>query len=99
MKKDQLNLFKLHNNSHLYTHDSLIEFPGRRFKIVAETTYDSKKIRSFISTNKAHIATRNFPDSVAKIRKKIKLKEGGDSYLFFTTNLNNRPIVLICEKV
>ena len=95
----ELNLFKLHNNSHLYTNDSLIKFPGRSFKIIHETTYDTKKIRRLISGKKAHIATRNFPASVAQIRKKIKLNEGGDQYLFFTTNLDNKPIVLICEKL
>ncbi len=95
----QLNIFKLHNNSHLYTSKTLIDFPGRRFKIISETSYDPKKIRKVISSDKAHIATRNFPDSVATIRKRLKMKEGGDRYLFFTTNLNNRPIVLICEKV
>ncbi len=95
----KLELYKLHNNSHLYTNDSLIHFPGRRFKIRHETTYDAKKIKGFLPEKKAHITTRNFPDSVAEIRKKIKFSEGGQHYLFFTTNIDEKLIVLICEKL
>ena len=95
----QLRINKLHINSHLYTDNELVIFPGRRFKILEITNYDKKKIKKLIPSNKANISTRNFPDTVAKIRKKTKIKEGGDSYLFFTTNLNNKLIVIICEKI
>lgn len=95
----KLNVFKLHSNSHLYTNNELINFPGRRFKILYNVSYDEKKIKSFLPGDKANITTRNFPDSVAKIRKKTKIKEGGQQYLFATTDLNNKPIVLICEKL
>ena len=95
----RLNIDKLHVNSHLYTSKELIEFPGRRFKIIQSTTFDKKKLLKLIPSGKANITTRNFPQSVAQIRKKTGIKEGGNQYLFFTTNLHNKPIVLICEKV
>lgn len=93
----QLKVFKLHINSHLYTHDNLIDFPGRRFKIDRIFTY-SKHIKSELPA-KANITIRNFTETVADLRKKFKISEGGNSYLFFTTNLKNEKIILICSKV
>lgn len=95
----QLFIDKLNTNSHLYTSTNLISFPGRRFKILEITTYDKKKIKKLTSSNKVNITTRNFPETVAQIRKKTGLKDGGNHYLFFTTDLNNKLIVIICEKV
>ena len=94
----QLNVFKLGTNSHLYTNEHLIDFPGRRFKIVKALPY-SKAILKKELPKKANITVRNFPETVAQIRKKFKIKDGGDLYLFFTTDLNNEKIVLICYKV
>lgn len=96
---DQYKLPKLHQHSHLYTSDALIDFPGRRFKVVHQSNYNKKKILKLIPSKKANITTRNFPETVAQIRKKTGLKDGGDQYLFFTTNLKNERIVLICSKV
>lgn len=93
------NTFKLHNNSHLFTSEELVNFPGRKFKITEIKEYNIKNLKKNLKLNKANITTRNFPDSVDKIRKKLKIKEGGDTYLFFTTNLNDEKIVLICKKV
>ncbi|MDJ0645827.1 MAG: class I SAM-dependent methyltransferase [Flavobacteriaceae bacterium] len=95
----QLNVFKLHKNSHLYTSNKLIEFPGRRFIIKHQLSYDKKSLKRFIPSKKANFTTRNFPEKVAQIRKKTGIKEGGNDYVFFTTDLNNKRIVLICEKV
>jgi len=95
----QFKLSKLHQHSHLYTSDELIAFPGRRFKILHETNYNRKKIHQLLLQKKANITTRNFPETVAQIRKKTGLKDGGNSYLFFTTNIHNERIVLICEKM
>ncbi len=95
----QLILNKLNTNSHLYTNNDLIIFPGRRFKILEITTYNKKKIKKLIPSNKANITTRNFPETVAQIRKKTGLKDGGNQYLFFTTDLNNKLIVIVCEKI
>ncbi len=95
---NQLNISKLHKHSHLYTSDSEILFPGRIFKILQQTAYHPKKIKKIFQIEKANITTRNFPDSVATIRKKTKIKDGGTLYLFFTTNIYNEKIVLVCEK-
>ncbi len=89
---------KLHPNSHLYTSEELQEFPGRKFEIVDTMSFNIKELKKKLKLKKANITTRNFPDSVEKIRKKLKIKEGGDSYLFFTTNLKEEKIVLLCQK-
>ena len=89
----------MHNNSHLYTSNNLIPFPGRRFKIIQNSSYDKKLLKKIIPNQKANITTRNFPQTVAQIRKKTGFKDGGDTYLFFTTDLNNKHIILICVKV
>ncbi|WP_313788456.1 THUMP-like domain-containing protein [Flagellimonas pacifica] len=91
-------LKKLHQHSHLYTSTNLIEFPGRRFEISQILPYSKKALKD-LSVNKANITTRNFPISVAELRKKHKIKDGGGIYLFFTTDLNDKLLVLICKKV
>ena len=94
-----LKIDKLHQHSHLYTSNNLIDFPGRRFEIKHNISYDKKQLSQLIPTKKANITTRNFPETVAQIRKKTRLKDGGNQYLFFTTDFNNKHLVLICEKV
>ncbi len=96
---EHFKIAKLHPHSHLYTSKKLIDFPGRSFKINYTISYNKKLIKKLIPSKKANITTRNFPETITEIRKKTKLKEGGNQYLFFTTNLNNKLIVLICEKV
>ena len=91
-------LKKLQEHSHLYTLDTLIEFPGRIFKINTVVPYNRKALFK-LNIKKANVATRNFPENVATIRKKLKIKDGGDNYLFFTTNLNRQLIVINCQKV
>lgn len=93
-----LKIDKLHQHSHLYTSDNLIDFPGRRFEIKHCISYDKKQLLKLIPSNKANVSIRNFPETVAQIRKKTGLKDGGNQYLFFTTDFNNKHLVLICEK-
>ena len=95
----QLNIFKLHQHSHLYTSTKRIEFPGRVFKIEQVIPYDRKQLKKLLKDGKANITTRNFPETVAQIRKKTKLKDGGHYYLFFTTDLNNKPVVIISTQI
>ena len=95
----QLNIFKLHQHSHLYTSKKRIEFPGREFKIIAVLPYDKKKIVKLLPNKKANITTRNFHKTVAQIRKELKIKDGGDSFLFFTTNIHNKFICMYCKKL
>ncbi|WP_366927335.1 class I SAM-dependent methyltransferase [Winogradskyella sp.] len=93
-----LNLNKLHKHSHLYTSDELIDFPGRQF-VIQKVIPFNKKLFSKEGITKANITTRNFPVSVNDIRKKLKIKDGGDLYLFFTTDIDNKKIILKCTKV
>lgn len=95
---DALRIDKLHKHSHLYTSDKRIDFPGRHFKIEKVLPFNKKDFAKE-SIFKANVTTRNFPLSVGDIRKKLKLKDGGKVYLFFTTNLNNDKIILICSKI
>ena len=92
-------LLKLQSNSHLYTSAELLEFPGRRFKMDRMIPYQKSEVKKHLVGLKANIATRNFPETVQVLRKKWKIKDGGDVYLFFTTLLNNDKIVLICSKI
>lgn len=94
----QFNLKKFHPHSHLYTSDTLIEFPGRVFTIDQFMPYNKAEMK-LLANQKANITVRNFPDSVDNIRKKWKIKDGGNCYSFFTTDINNRKIVLLCSKL
>ncbi|APZ47912.1 SAM-dependent methyltransferase [Polaribacter reichenbachii] len=96
---NQLRVFKLHQHSHLYTSDQLIDFPGRRFKIEHIISYDKKKLRKILPYKKANITSRNFPKTVAQFRKETKIKDGGEVYIFLTTDLNNNHKLVICKKV
>ncbi len=92
------NLQKLHQHTHLYTSNNRIAFPGRVFRIDQVLPFH-KKIAKDLDLSAANISTRNFPESVASLRKKTKIKDGGNKYLFFTTDLNNRLVVIICSKI
>ena len=93
------NLEKLHQHSHLYTANEIIDFPGRAFKLATSFEYNKNEMKEFLQNTKANITTRNFPETVENIRKKWKINDGGNSYVFFTTNVNNDKIVLICTKI
>ncbi|MGJ8734085.1 MAG: THUMP-like domain-containing protein, partial [Cellulophaga sp.] len=90
-------LHKLHEHTHLYTSNDLIDFAGRCFKVETQIAFNKKEIQR-LQLTKANITTRNFPESVANIRKKFKIKEGGNIYLFFTTDCYNKKVVLLCSK-
>ena len=93
------NLNKLHQHTHLYTSNDLIDFPGRRFEIREVIPFQKREIKKSLLIKKANITTRNFPESVSTIRKKFKISDGGDDYLFFTTSENDQKIILACSKV
>ncbi len=94
-----LNVAKLHVNSHLYTSDVLIDFPGRQFKIDRMIPYNKKLLKKEFLYSKANISIRNFSESVEQLKKKFNLRDGGTIYLFFTTDVNEQRIVLVCSKV
>lgn len=93
------NTSKLHSNSHLYTSENLIKFPGRSFEILDIMSYNKKYLKKNFKLEKANITTRNFPKSVEALRVELKIKDGGDQYLFFTTDMENNKIVIKCKKV
>lgn len=92
------NTFKLQSNSNLFTSEELVSFPGRRFEICEVLPYNKKSLKKSLKLKKANITTRNFPKSVIHLRKELKIEDGGEDYLFFTTDLNNNKIVTVCRK-
>ena len=95
---EHFKLSKLHQHSHLYTNNDCIEFPGRTFVIESVIDYNKKNLKA-LNLDKANITTRNFPETVQQLRQKYSIKDGGNSYLFFTTNPLNKKIVIICAKI
>lgn len=91
----------LAKNSHLFvSEDPVADFPGRSFRIKAVSSFNKKDIKRQLSgITKANIATRNFPLSVTELRKRLKLKDGGDTYIFATTLSDESHVLFICEKV
>ena len=87
-------------NSHLFLSESLVEaFPGRRFQVCAVTELNKKALRQALSgIAKANVTVRNFPLSVADLRKKLKIKDGGDTYIFATTLADSRHVLIITKK-
>ncbi len=95
----QFGIGKLHKFSHLYTSNQKIEFSGRVFEIDFCIPYSKSEMKKHFENQKANITTRNFPETVEYIRKKFKIKDGGNRYCFFTTDANDEKIVLICTKI
>jgi hypothetical protein len=95
---NQFQLKKFHQHSHLYTSNELISFPGRVFEILEIINYSKIEMKSKLENQKSNITLRNFPDTVENIRKKWQIKDGGTLYSFFTTDLQNNKIVLLCKK-
>ena len=91
---------KLHPNSHLYTSDELVaDFPGRVFRIEKSYSFNKKEMKDLLGNiSKANISIRNFPSTVDELRKRTKLKDGGDVYLFATTLNSGDKVLLECYK-
>ena len=95
----QYKLNKLHKHSHLYTSNNLVPFPGRIFKVEKTLQYSKLEMTNHLKNQQANITVRNFPETVENIRKKWKIKDGGSTYTFFTTDYLENKTVLICSKV
>jgi len=92
------NVKKIAQHSHLYTSENLVEnFPGRCFKIEHVLNYNLKEFRK-IKITKANVSCRNFKNNVAQVKQKLKLTDGGETYLFATTDFREKPILIICVK-
>ncbi len=90
---------KLHQHSHLYTSDVVIDFPGRKFLIDVIVPFQKKEILQYIQGKKMNVSARNFPIKPEEIKKKYKISDGGTIFAFFTTNMNNEKIILLCTKL
>lgn len=91
---------KLHPSSHLYVSPHFIdEFPGRKFQVEAVSGFGKKELKTFLQgMEKANLTIRNFPSSVAELRKRLKLKEGGEDYLFATTLADESKVLIKCKR-
>ncbi len=96
----RFGLSKLHPNTHLYTSSLHVpNFPGRTFRCQAVVPYQKKAVRRQLSEARASITTRNFPEAVAAVRKKLDLSDGGDAYLFAVRLANEQLRIIIAAKV
>jgi hypothetical protein len=89
------NVFKLHVNTHLYTSDELIfDFPGRVFEVEKKIKSDAAEAAKYFKEGKANVITRNYPLAVEALKKKLKLKDGGDQYLVGLTTQDEKALVV-----
>ena len=97
---DRYDARMLSKNSHLFvSREPIAAFPGRSFRIIAISSFNKKELKRHLSgITKANIATRNFPLSVAELRKRLKLKDGGETYIFATTLSDESHVLVITEK-
>lgn len=97
----QWNVRAIAPNSHLFVSDtSIARFFGRQFKISAVSSFNKQDLKQHLQgIQKTNITTRNFPMPVDELRKKLKLKDGGSTYLFATTSATGEKLLLVCEKV
>ena len=101
LSASRFGLQKLHPNSHLYTGDTLVDgFPGRRFRVTQVYGFGKKDLKELKTrVDRANLTVRNFPSSVDALRKKLKLKDGGEVFLFATTLSNGEHVLIQSEKV
>ena len=87
-------------NSHLFVSADMVnDFPGRTFQIDAVTSLNKRELKEKTGgLTQANITVRNFPLTVAELRKRLKLSEGGSTYIFATTLANGEKVLLICSK-
>ena len=93
------NLKKIAQHTHLYTSEELAnDFPGRSFKINHILPYSKKEFQK-LGIAKANISTRNFDDKPELLKKKLKVKDGGDVYVFACKSKEDKPFVIVCSKI
>jgi hypothetical protein len=97
---ERFDVYKLHKNSNLYTSEQLIpDFPGRIFEVETSAPYNKKVKQTLLSdVEKASIAVRNFPLSVAELRKSLKIGDGDETYLFATTLKGEEKVIIRTKK-
>lgn len=98
---NKYKLLKLHKNTHLYTSDQLVsDFPGRVFSVLKVWENSKKELKKLSETiSNANLTTRNYPIGTEKLRENLKLKDGGDVYLFACTLANENKTLIECKKI
>jgi len=97
---ERYHLHKAHPSTHLYFGNTLVKnFPGRIFKIKQVLTPHLKKFKRAFKNERANLSVRNFPLSVDQLKHKLKLKDGGDDYIFAFSTVPNDKVLTICEKL
>ena len=93
-------IYAISSNSHLFLSNEYIkDFPGRSFRIECVTSLNKKEVKEKLKdVTQANITTRNFPMSVDSLKKKLKIADGGNIYIFATTTKENRHILFVCKK-
>ena len=99
--EEHFRVSQLDRNSHLFVSEAPVnDFPGRKFAIVATTSMNKRELKEALQgIDRANIAVRNFPLSVVDLRKRLKLKDGGDVFIFATTVANEGHKLFICRKI
>lgn len=97
---EKYGVTKLHPMSNLFVSSKPVSgFPGRNFEIVGMCGFGKKELKAFVKdVSRANITIRNFPSSVAELRKKLRLADGGDVYLFATTLADGSHVLVRCRK-
>ena len=97
----QFSISQIARNSHLFISDGVVEgFPGRQFAIDAVSSMSKQDLKTRLAgIRQANIAVRNFPLTVAELRRRLKLSEGGSKYIFATTLANGNRVLLICQRL
>lgn len=98
---ERYRVMPLHQNSHLFVSEEMVpDFPGRGFVVERTTSMNKRELKeSLAGVTQANIAVRNFPLSVAELRKRLRLQDGGDTYIFATTVENMGHQLFICRKI
>lgn len=99
--EERYGIAQIAPNSHLFVADALVDdFPGRTFAVERVATMNKRELRSALKgISSANIAVRNFPMTAVELGKRLKLKEGGEWYLFATTDQEGKHILYFCRKV
>ena len=96
----QYGVVPIAHDSHLFVSaEEVSQFPGRTFQIDAVTSLNKRELKTHLGgLTQANITVRNFPLSVAELRKRLKLSEGGSTYIFATTLATGEKVLIICRK-
>lgn len=96
----RFGLHKIAPNSHLYTHTTALDhYPGRVMRIRGVTPFDKKRLNDMVSGKQANIICRNFPLKPEEVKKKLGWKDGGDTYLYLTEDMNGKKLAIVTEKI